>query len=59
MSDKILRLPQVLETTGLSKATIYRLERAGDFPKRVSLSPGAVGWGQTAVQEWINSRQEA
>ncbi len=59
MPDKILRLPQVIDTTGLSKASIYRLERSGDFPKRVSISPGAVGWGQFAIQEWIKTRPEA
>ncbi len=56
MSDKILRLPQVIDTTGLSKASIYRLERGGDFPKRVAISPGAVGWKSSAIQQWIEQR---
>jgi prophage regulatory protein len=59
MNEKILRLPQVVETSGLSKASIYRLEQAGDFPKRVCLSPGAVGWEQSKVQEWIKTRKVA
>ncbi len=56
MSDKILRLPQVIDTTGLSKASIYRLERGGDFPKRVAISPGAVGWLVSELQAWIQER---
>ncbi len=56
MSDKILRLPQVIDTTGLSKASIYRLERGGDFPKRVAISPGAVGWKSSDIQQWIEQR---
>ncbi len=57
MPDKILRLPQVIDTTGLSKASIYRLERGGDFPKRVAISPGAVGWRQSEIREWIEQRE--
>jgi prophage regulatory protein len=57
MSDKILRLPQVINTTGLSKASIYRLEQSGSFPKRFSLSPGAVGWKDSQIREWIEQRE--
>jgi hypothetical protein len=28
----------------LSRATIYRLERAGLFPKRVQITDNTVGW---------------
>jgi len=35
---KFLRIRQVMQLTGLSRMTIYRLEIAGEFPKR---SPGS------------------
>ena len=54
MSDKILRLPQVIDTTGLSKASIYRLERGGGFPKRVAISPGRVGWRESELATWMD-----
>ncbi len=56
--NRIVRLPQVRELTGgLSASTIYRLERAGNFPQRVQLGPNAVGWRYAEVADWIQSRR--
>ena len=55
----IYRLPAVLEATGLSKATIYRLLDSGDFPPRVKLSPRCVGWRVKDVDAWLSERAEA
>ena len=55
-SRRILRLPEVLEMTGLSRTTVWRLERKGEFPRRVQLGPRAVGWQSSAVEEWLASR---
>ena len=52
-----LRKRGVIERTGLSGATIYRLERAGDFPKRRQLSEGTVGWVESEVDLWIEERE--
>ena len=53
---RILRVDQVLARTGLSRTTLWRLERHGTFPRRRQLSPGAVGWLESEVQAWILSR---
>ena len=52
----IYRLPAVLEATGLSKATIYRLLARGEFPPRVKLSPRCVGWRAVDVDAWLEAR---
>ena len=39
-TDKLIRRRKVLELIGLSHSTQWRLERAGQFPSRVS------GWGR-------------
>ena len=55
---RFLRLPEVLERTGLSRSTIYvRLEQ-GRFPRPVSLGGRAVGWIESEVDEWIRQRIE-
>jgi len=41
---KFLRIPQVMQFTGLSRMTIYRLELAGQFPKRRQLGKNSVSW---------------
>jgi prophage regulatory protein len=56
---KFLRIRQVMQTTGLSRMTIYRLELAGKFPKRRQLSENSVAWLESDVSEWIDSRPVA
>ena len=53
MTEKLLRLPGVVAVSGLSKASVYRLEKAGHFPKRVQISPGSVGWRESDILAWI------
>lgn len=50
--DRFLRLPTVVERTGLSAATIYRKIRRGEFPKQVPIAPRCSGWRESAVTEW-------
>jgi len=53
---KFLRIRQVMQTTGLSRMTIYRLELADKFPKRRQLSENSVAWLESDISEWIGSR---
>lgn len=53
---KFLNLREVVEKVGLSATTIWRLERKGDFPKRIKLSPNRRGWEDVQVQEWMATR---
>ena len=53
MPRRILRLPNVLDRTGLSRSTVYLRVTEGRFPKPVSLGARAVGWIETEVEEWI------
>lgn len=57
-ATRFLRYPEVkAKTGGLSRSTIWRRERAGDFPKHRQLTPNAVGWLEREVDEWIAARQ--
>jgi prophage regulatory protein len=53
MPRKILRLPIVLDRTGLSRSTVYQRVAEGRFPRPVSLGARAVGWVETEVEDWI------
>ena len=52
---KMLRTPEVLEITGLSRVTLWRKERAGTFPQRLRLSDNAVGWDSEEISSWLKS----
>ena len=60
-SERIIRLRAVIEKTGLSKTSVYRLANApnSDFPAAVRLSQAAVGWRESEVDGWIQSRKAA
>ena len=53
---RILRLPEVRKLTGLSRASVYRLEGLGEFPRRVRISERARGWLADEIQAWVESR---
>lgn len=53
--DRVLRLPEVLKITGLSHSTIWRKEKEGTFPGRLSLGPNSSGWLMSEVNEWLES----
>ncbi len=48
----LLRLPAVKQRTGMSRTTIYRLMKSGEFPAPVRLSDRAVGWRSDELAEW-------
>lgn len=52
----ILRTAAVIRLTGLSRTTLWRLERQGAFPSRVRLGVNSVGWREEEIARWINSR---
>ena len=62
---QILRLKDVIAKTGLSKASIYKQQATGNFPRSIALTglPGrnrsAVGWYAYEVEVWMQARLDA
>ena len=59
MQDRLLRRREVEELVGLSRASIYRLMRSGEFPRPVKVSSTAVRWRESEIHAWIQSRPTA
>jgi prophage regulatory protein len=53
--DRILRLPAVLDRTGLSRSTLYRKVDQGTFPRQIKLAQRCVGWRETAIDAWLKN----
>lgn len=53
---KVLRFKDVQAKVGLGRTTIWRLERAGEFPKRRELVRGLKGWLESDIDAWIQQR---
>ncbi|MBY4673867.1 AlpA family transcriptional regulator [Burkholderia multivorans] len=53
---RILRRAEVEAKTGIKRAHIYSLMRAGKFPRTIPLGIRAVGWDATEIDQWIADR---
>ena len=53
---KILRIPVVLDRIGIGRSTLYELLAKGDFPASIPLGARSVGFLESEIDEWIESR---
>ena len=53
---RILSKRQLKELVLYSPQHIARLERAGQFPRRIHLGPNRVGWLEEEVLNWLQKR---
>lgn len=55
--DSLLRLPEVVRRTGLSKSAVYQLIRDNRFPAPLPLyGQRARAWAESEVSVWIAER---
>ncbi|WP_211451154.1 helix-turn-helix transcriptional regulator [Collimonas antrihumi] len=54
---RVVRHNNLPEIVGLSKSTIFRLIRAGEFPAAFRLSNQAVGFDLAEIEAWIAGRK--
>ena len=53
MTDRILRLPEVIEKTGISRSSIYKQMQLGLFPKQLRLGERMVGWSEAEIEKHL------
>lgn len=56
MTDQMLRPPEVMARTGLSRTTIWRRVRDSEFPAPTELGKNSIGWPASVISEWLTSR---
>ena len=56
---KLLSKRQLKELVLYSPQHIARLEKAGEFPKRVKLGNNRVGWIEQEILDWLQTRIDA
>lgn len=54
--EKIVRAHELQEWIGLSRTTVWRLIKLGDFPAPIRLHGAAVAWRECDINEWLNTR---
>ena len=54
---RAIRREPMLEKTGLKRTTQNNLEKNGDFPKRVMLTPRCAVWFEDEIDAWLEDRR--
>jgi prophage regulatory protein len=57
-SVRLIRTKEVLGILGVSRSTLWRMVRAGRFPKPIMISTWALGYLDEDVEAWLGARQE-
>jgi prophage regulatory protein len=57
MVDTFMKVPAVLEAAGVNKSTLYKMIRAGQFPRPVKPNDDRmVRWLESEVAAWQKAR---
>ncbi|WP_313472868.1 AlpA family phage regulatory protein [Brevundimonas sp.] len=54
--DRLLPWRRVQDIAGISRSTAWRMQRIGEFPTPVTVSPGRVGWWESELTAWKGAR---
>jgi prophage regulatory protein len=54
-NDLILR-PERKRLVPLSDTTVWRMERRGEFPRRIAISEKRVAWRRSEIEAWLEQR---
>jgi prophage regulatory protein len=54
--SRVVRPSEFAERAGVSRVTLWRWERAGRIPARRKIGPNTVGWLESELEQWLDSR---
>ena len=57
--NRCVRIRQVCEMTGMSKASVYRKMTDGTFPKSFKIGESMSAWRVATIEQWIADREQA
>ena len=55
--EQLLGEKEVTKMVDLSRVTLWRMQRDGEFPQRRQIGRRRVGWLRSEVEEWMRTRQ--
>lgn len=55
MQNRLLRIPSVIEATGLSRSSILAMAKSGgsSFPQPLKIGKRAIAWRSQDIEAWI------
>ena len=56
-SVKLFGLPSIMEMTGISRSSVYRLVQENKFPKPVHVAvPKMTVWASDVIEKWVQTQ---
>lgn len=59
MEECYLSVRDVQKRTGLGRSTIYDMMGRGEFPLSYQLTRKKIGWKESEVREWMETRERS
>ena len=56
--NRCVRIRQVCEMTGMSRASVYRKMTDGTFPKSFKIGESMSVWRVAVIEQWIAEREQ-
>lgn len=53
---RLIKLKEVMNSTGLGRSIIYKYMSKDDFPRSISLGGRSVAWVESEVHDWMNEK---
>jgi len=57
--DRLISEKSIVSLLGISRTTVWRMVRAGEFPRPRAVSENRKAWLESEVSEWVNARPVA
>lgn len=57
--NDLIRMKEVVQMTGLSRSTLYRLQQLDEFPRSIKLGCRSVAWMRGDIDDWIKEKLES
>lgn len=59
MTNRFIRIAEVIQTTGKSRSAIYADIAIGCFPKSIPIGARSVAWVESDIAAWIKAKIDA
>ena len=56
--DRIIFKPEICELVGLGGLTLDKMEKVGEFPKRVRVGRRRTGWRLSDLRKWFDNLEK-
>ena len=55
---RFIRTAKILEITKMGRTTLWRLVKAGQFPKPVHIGPNSIAWRESDYESWAENPEK-